>query len=191
MITRRDLLRQASAIVLAIQFFPETLYARQKSLRDQIKENLSKLETIAEEQAGSDYHDPNNAANPLYIIKNKEFLLAPNFKLREFSVSGGKILPYARIDEDLIVALQQLRSHLNQPVFISSSYRTISRNKAVGGSPKSRHLSGDAADVYVKNLSPAKLMAIIESHIGEGIGLHAYDNTCHIHLDMRGYKSRW
>ncbi len=189
MITRRTFTK-ASILALSSLYFPAIGQSQQKSLRDQIKENLSTLKTIIDQEAGPDYHDPNKSGNPLYIIHNPNFLLAPNFKLKEFATSGGKLLPYARIDEDLVVVLQTLRNDLNQPVIISSAYRSASGNKAVNGSLKSRHLSGDAADIYVKGMSPLAIMRQIEELFGENISLHAYKDG-HVHLDLRGYKARW
>ena len=45
--------------------------------------------------------------------------------------------------------LEPLRSHFGQPVVISSGYRCPPLNRAVGGSPNSQHLKGEAADIRV------------------------------------------
>lgn len=61
--------------------------------------------------------------------------------------------------------LQPLRDHLGLPVFISSGFRCQKLNAAVGGSPKSQHPKGEAADIYVlragKSVSPRELAQII------------------------------
>lgn len=45
--------------------------------------------------------------------------------------------------------LQPARSSLGCPIFVSSGFRTSSVNRLVGGSARSYHLIGRAADVYV------------------------------------------
>ena len=51
--------------------------------------------------------------------------------------------------------LQPLRSYLNEEVTITSGYRSIQVNNAVGGSTSSYHLSGMAADFKVKSFEKA------------------------------------
>ena len=51
--------------------------------------------------------------------------------------------------------LQPLRSYLNEKVTITSGYRSIQVNNAVGGSTSSYHLSGMAADFKVKSFQKA------------------------------------
>lgn len=44
--------------------------------------------------------------------------------------------------------LQAMRKALGSPLYISSGFRSYACNNAVGGSSTSRHLYGDAADLY-------------------------------------------
>jgi hypothetical protein len=43
--------------------------------------------------------------------------------------------------------LQPLRDYLKVPIFVSSGYRCLRLNKAVGGACGSQHLTGEAADL--------------------------------------------
>lgn len=43
--------------------------------------------------------------------------------------------------------LQPIRDSLQLPIIVSSSYRSPSLNKAVGGAKNSQHLYGEAADI--------------------------------------------
>ncbi|NCO74177.1 MAG: DUF882 domain-containing protein, partial [Cyanobacteria bacterium] len=55
--------------------------------------------------------------------------------------------------------LQPVRDHYNLPVVVSSGFRSLSVNRAVGGSTRSQHLTGEAADFSlpsVDNYSVAK-----------------------------------
>ncbi|MBR3478112.1 MAG: DUF882 domain-containing protein [Bacteroidaceae bacterium] len=47
--------------------------------------------------------------------------------------------------------LEPVRNHFEVPIHISSGYRCTALNKAVGGAPKSQHMKGQAADIYIKN----------------------------------------
>lgn len=43
--------------------------------------------------------------------------------------------------------LQPARDHINAPVQVNSGYRSRKLNKAIGGSKKSQHCRGEAADI--------------------------------------------
>lgn len=157
------------------------------SLEDMITKNLSQLPTVPED---SQYTDPNKAGHPLYRITDPELQVAPHFKLREFVTSGGQVQEYARISPGIVSAMEQLRNTIGQPIIITSGYRCPERNTAVGGSSKSRHMSGDAVDIDVKGMSPQVLSEKVIEVLGEDIGLHTYADG-HVHVDLRGYKARW
>lgn len=53
------------------------------------------------------------------------------------------------------VVLEPLREQVNEPVIISSGYRCPQLNRAVGGSPTSQHMTGEACDLY--HSDPQKL----------------------------------
>ena len=58
-------------------------------------------------------------------------------------------------DNDTFVSMQitaehifePLRNHFNEPIYISSFYRSPELNKAIGGSAKSQHCKGEAIDI--------------------------------------------
>ena len=47
--------------------------------------------------------------------------------------------------------LEPLRDAFGEPVTVSSGYRSKTLNAAVGGSPTSQHMRGEAADISVGN----------------------------------------
>lgn len=53
------------------------------------------------------------------------------------------------------VVLEPLREQVNEPVIISSGYRCPQLNRAVGGSPTSQHMTGEACDIH--HSDPQKL----------------------------------
>jgi hypothetical protein len=48
--------------------------------------------------------------------------------------------------------LDPLREHLGKPIIITSGYRSAELNKAIGGSPTSQHIVGQAADIIVPSI---------------------------------------
>lgn len=67
-----------------------------------------------------------------------------HFKPREFRCPHcGEI----RVTEALLVHLELLRRLVRKPIPIVSGYRCPAHNKAVGGVPRSQHLTGRAADI--------------------------------------------
>lgn len=90
----------------------------------------------------------------------------------------------------LMILLEDVSERFNKPVFITSATRCEKHNKSVGGSRNSKHLSGEAADIVVKDvLSSAVYSYLDNSPYSEIIGLGKYGDFTHV--DARGYHSRW
>jgi len=121
--------------------------------------------------------------------------ITENFSLSEFDCNDGTELPTALLPNvlDLADNLQVLRDYLGVPISINSAYRTLEYNRKIGGSTKSQHLLGKAADIVVESKSPEEVANIIKYLISEGKmvqgGLKAYKTFTH--YDIRGYKARW
>lgn len=113
--------------------------------------------------------------------------LSTNFKVKEFACTDGSDPIF--IDSELVNVLQKIRTHFGKSVTITSAYRTPGKNKAVGGKPYSMHLYGKAADIKVKNVSPAKVAAYAEKLLPNKGGIGTYSTFTHI--DVRNVKARW
>jgi uncharacterized protein YcbK (DUF882 family) len=113
--------------------------------------------------------------------------LSANFKVREFACSDGTDVIF--ISEGLVAVLQQIRSHFGKPVTINSAYRTVAKNRAVGGATYSQHLYGLAADITVKGVAPKDVAAYAETLLPNTGGIGIYSTFTHI--DVRAVKSRW
>lgn len=61
--------------------------------------------------------------------------------------------------------LQPIRDHYNRPVIVSSGYRSPAVNRAVGGSPKSQHMTGEAADFEIPGIDNYELAKWIENNL--------------------------
>lgn len=85
----------------------------------------------------------------------------------------------------LAVRLQAVRDKLG-PVSISSGYRDVRVNRAVGGKPNSFHLKGMAADINIANMTPHQVQEALKDWHG-GVGL----NPHFTHLDTRAQSVRF
>lgn len=113
--------------------------------------------------------------------------LSANFKVEEFACSDGSDPIF--IAPKLVTILQKIRNHFGKPVIINSAYRTVSKNKAVGGVTRSQHLYGTAADIHVVGVTPKEIAKYAETLLPTSGGIGIYSNFTHI--DVREVKSRW
>lgn len=103
-------------------------------------------------------------------------LLSKNFTLEEMIHSNmakklGIDNSLCPINDHLIIArldvlcryvLQPIRDSFGKPVIVSSGYRCPELNKAVGGSLKSQHMDGEAADIEISGVSNLELATYVK-----------------------------
>lgn len=83
--------------------------------------------------------------------------------------------------------LEGIRACLGgRPITITSGYRTLEHNRAIGGSPNSKHLTAEAVDFTVRGLSARSVATALKEWPG-GLGLYPK----HVHIDLRETKARW
>ena len=112
--------------------------------------------------------------------------VSEHFLRHEMSCRDG--CGFDTVDVGLINLLEAVRNHFGKPVIISSGCRCEAHNKAVGGSVKSQHLLGRAADIVVADTSPDAVATFLEVFGAQGIGRYP-DFT---HVDSRsGRVARW
>lgn len=112
--------------------------------------------------------------------KINDFKVAANFNLREFvSPDTGtvKIVPL------LVERLQAFRDKVGKPVLVTSGYRTLEHNAAIGGFPNSYHTQGLAADIVVAGMSSAAMAEVAKAVGFTGVGV--YPKKGHCHVDVR------
>ena len=81
-----------------------------------------------------------------------------------------------------------MRDHFGAPVAINSGIRCEEWNRVQGGSPRSQHLLGTAADIAVKGVDPKEVADWLTAQgLLGGIGRY----KTFTHLDTRGKKARW
>ena len=97
--------------------------------------------------------------------------ITKNFTRNEFQCSCG--CSAQMVDEMLVQKLQTIRTVYDTPLKITSGYRCVKHNAAVGGAKSSKHLYGIAADVKdpTGKLNPVAL-AILASNTFGGVGVY-------------------
>jgi len=112
--------------------------------------------------------------------------ISKNFSREEFKCS---CCDFAAVDIELVQVLEIVRYHFGKPITINSACRCELHNTAVGGSFKSQHKNGMAADIVVKDTSPSEVYEFLNGYAPNKYGLGDYDNFTH--LDVRENKARW
>ena len=175
------------------------------------------------------YKGKKNYKKPEGLIEvteeNKDTYITPHFQLKQFLCKQASGWPkYLLINPKLLLKLEYLVDELNKSgidvstIFIMSGYRTPYYNKSIGNVKFSRHVFGDAADIYVDedldgviddldnnekyDMADALVIHSIISkmendseneHLVGGMGSYNKNSahTYFIHVDTRGYKARW
>jgi len=85
-------------------------------------------------------------------------------------------------------ALEALENDLGYKLPLTSSYRCESHNKAVGGAPGSKHLTGEAFDIFVRNHQEMSIIIQAAKKAGyRGFGI----GETLLHIDLRKRNARW
>lgn len=113
----------------------------------------------------------------------------PNFTPAEVACKGsGKLV----LDTDAMDRLQRLRDRLRRPLYVNSAYRSPSHNAAVGGSPSSKHLRGEAFDISMSNHNPHVFYEAAKAVGFMGFGFYRDQNFIHIDLGpVRQWGHKW
>lgn len=116
--------------------------------------------------------------------------ITKNFTRNEFQCSCGCSAQI--VDEMLVQKLQTIRTVYDTPLKITSGYRCVKHNTAVGGAKSSKHLYGIAADVKAPTgkLNPVALAILASSTFG-GVGVYWYGTAAFVHVDVRKTKATW
>ncbi len=107
------------------------------------------------------------------------------FQRSEFACRCG--CGYDTVDAELLKRLTIIRQRFG-PVTINSGCRCVTHNEREGGSPKSQHLLGRAADIKVTGVSPREIYEFYDEAFSTG-GAHAYETFTHV--DTRNHRARW
>ncbi len=114
-------------------------------------------------------------------------MLSPHFAREEFECSCG--CGFDTVDSQLLTLLEVIRQYFDCPVKITSAARCATHNRNVGGSSKSQHLLGRAADIQVEGIDPDIVQDFIDRTWPDEYGMGSYESFTHI--DSRKGKARW
>lgn len=109
------------------------------------------------------------------------------FTRKEFACQCG--CGFDTVDFELAKVLDDVREHFKRPVIINSGCRCAIHNKNEGGSPKSQHLLGTAADIVVKGIYADDVADYLEERYSDTYGIGRYNGRTHI--DIRSKPARW
>lgn len=134
-------------------------------------------------------------------IENTPTAISDNFQSSEFfSACIDFNDEFHFLDERLIVGIQAIRSHYNQPIKIISSYRHYDCNLAAGGATYSRHKDAKALDwMFVGRNARSKYYEFTDDVVNRtgifptllemGIrGFGSYNNSFHIDTRSGGLQ---
>lgn len=114
--------------------------------------------------------------------------LSPNFDRNELACPCCGVLVY---DKALLAILEATRAHFKRTVRITSAYRCVKHNKAVGGAEMSMHRTGQAADIIVSGVAPAVVHAWLDATFGFLIGLGNSPKFTHVDIGSTSLGRRW
>lgn len=135
------------------------------------------------------------AVNTYSMKKDWNKKVSAHFSVYEFACSDKSDI--VLVDTSLIEVLEQIRAHFGKPVKINSAYRTPAYNISIGGSPRSQHCLGTAADIRIVGIDPIQIAlyaASLPFYTKRG-GIGYYSRVGlkdgFVHVDVRSWKSRW
>lgn len=110
-----------------------------------------------------------------------------HFKQSEFACKCG--CGFSDINLNLVKILDEIRDYFGQPVIITSGCRCRNHNNKVSGSvSNSRHISGKASDIKVRNVSKSVLLAKCREYVASGRARYTYTNNTNmknvVHIDI-------
>jgi len=118
--------------------------------------------------------------------------MPPNFTIAELTFSQTATrngIDNTPDDEALINlaqlawTLQEIRDGIKSPIIVSSGYRGLALNSAIGGSKTSAHMKGMAADISTPSMTPLELAQWIAENIaGYDQIIHEFSKWVHLGL---------
>jgi hypothetical protein len=133
------------------------------------------------------YGQPEQEPDEVPYLYPDDGRLSANFRVDEFRCRGTGELPPGGMNPALIAVLQEIRDRYGVPVTINSGYRSRSHNALVGGSPRSQHLYGNAADFVVRGVDPHRVFDDLNGTWAGGLGRY----RTFTHIDVRCTRARW
>jgi zinc D-Ala-D-Ala carboxypeptidase len=115
--------------------------------------------------------------------------LSANFMRREFACQGEACCNHsAPVLPALVSSLQQMRDIIGEPINITSGFRCIKHNKAIGGAEGSKHTTAEAADLALISGMTIDEMAELAKKVPmfDRGGIILYPTWIHVDVRLSG-----
>jgi uncharacterized protein YcbK (DUF882 family) len=106
--------------------------------------------------------------------------MSRNFNRSEFRCRCGCGADHIR--QDLVDVLQKIRDIIGHPVRVTSGVRCERHNRRVGGAKRSKHLTGEAADIQVSGKTPRQVALVANQVLGPRGGVKSYRSFTHVDI---------
>lgn len=126
-------------------------------------------------------------------------LLAPHFAASELGADDPDIpsVALANLQDTTAPGLERIRAILGTPLDITSGWRSVAHNAAIGGDPASDHPNGLAADFEAEGLTPYQVYTRLRAAQANGqlppfdqLIFYALNNHVHIGFGA-GMRRQW
>ena len=126
--------------------------------------------------------------------------LSCNFYLYEFerSQTAARFGIENRADAEVIDnlkrlcadVLQPLRDETGMPITVTSGYRSRELNRRIGGSHRSAHCEGRAADIVIAGMAPLQVCEALQWNMQVDQLIHEFGEWAHVAIARDGDKPR-
>lgn len=155
------------------------------------KTNAKLIEVIKSEQAELGVKQDGVAGPVTVNAKDNQELSWDDIKYFKKSEFDCPCCGMNNVNLKLVKILDEIREYYyGQPMIIESGCRCVKHNSELKGSvPNSRHISGKAADIKVKNVDKSKVLAKCREYVKNGKARYTYTNNSYmggsVHIDIQ------
>ena len=105
------------------------------------------------------------------IKLSEHFMLSEFVKTKYYQKYNyfPRLQVFHNIKKGVDFVLEPLRQFMRKPIIITSGYRTLVTNAAVGGKPSSQHTKGCAADIRLTPYASAGDFRLMREHIQKSL----------------------
>ena len=86
--------------------------------------------------------------------------------------------------------LEPVREHFGKPVVVTSGFRSVALNRAIGGSASSQHCRGEAADFTVPGISNIEVCRWLEKNLNYDQLIYEFGEGGWIHVSFSKDRMR-
>ena len=96
-------------------------------------------------------------------------LVTPHFKVAELECHCG--CGQMGMEDDMLRVLEEIRTEMKRPLYLSSAYRCIDHNNSVSEVKNGPHTLGKAVDILISGADCLRLLDSARKHGVSGVGL--------------------